>query len=220
MIVVFDLGIGNLSSVRSGFARAGEETEVVSRGEDWNELAVSPRVSGVVLPGVGAFGDAMFQLRASGLLGAIRRAIQEGRPVLGICLGMQLLFSLSEEHGTHVGLGVFPGRVVRFGSRVKVPHMGWNDLTFVRPHPLLAGVRPGDYVYFVHSYHAVVQDQQHLLAAAEYGGVTVPAVVGRDQVFGTQFHPEKSGPVGERILANFVTLCRDWSARKGEMAGV
>lgn len=221
MIAVLDLGIGNLSSVRSGFLRAGEETTVIARGEAWEELLEArDDVTGVVLPGVGAFGDAMFQLRASGLLNVVRGAVREGRPLLGICLGMQLLFSLSEEHGSHVGLGVFPGKVVRFPNDVKVPHMGWNDLTVVKDHPLLAGVRKGDHVYFVHSFHAVVQDERHLLAAAQYGRTLVPAVVAKGSVYGTQFHPEKSGPVGEKILRNFVAICRAWTAPKGEKAHV
>ncbi|MCL6516963.1 imidazole glycerol phosphate synthase subunit HisH [Alicyclobacillus sp.] len=221
MIAVLDLGIGNLSSVQSGFLRAGEASAVIHRKEAWDELvAAHDDVTGVVLPGVGAFGDAMFQLRASGLLNVVRTAVREGRPLLGICLGMQLLFSLSEEHGSHVGLGVFPGKVVRFPNDVKVPHMGWNDLTVVKPHPLLEGVRKGDFVYFVHSYHAVVQDEANLLAAAQYGRTLVPAVVGKGNVYGTQFHPEKSGPVGERILRNFVGICQGWKAPKGEKAGV
>ncbi|MCL6452342.1 MAG: imidazole glycerol phosphate synthase subunit HisH [Alicyclobacillus sp.] len=217
MIALLDLGIGNLSSVASGFRRAGADTVVVRSATEWAEEVAGGRVEGLVLPGVGAFGDAMFQLRASGLLGVVRQAVREERPLLGICLGMQLLFSLSEEHGTHVGLGILPGRVVRFPGSVKVPHMGWNDLVTVADHPLLRGVAVGDYVYFVHSYYAVLQEPQHLLAAAQYGGVQVPAVVAKGHVFGTQFHPEKSGPVGEAILRNFVALCR---AQKPDGEGV
>jgi glutamine amidotransferase len=213
--------MGNLSSVRSGFARAGAETVMVSRGEDFQRrIAENPEWTGLVLPGVGAFGDAMFQLRASGLLAHVRSAIREGRPLLGICLGMQLLFAISEEHGTHIGLGVFPGKVVRFGNHLKVPHMGWNTLTRVANHPLLAGVQNGDFVYFVHSYHAVLNDMTHLLAGADYGGTLVPAVVAKGNVFGTQFHPEKSGEVGERILRNFVRICQSWAPAKGESAHV
>ncbi len=221
MIAIIDLGMGNLSSVRSGFARAGAETVVVSRGEDFQRMiAENPEWTGLVLPGVGAFGDAMFQLRASGLLTQVRTVVREGRPLLGICLGMQLLFSMSEEHGSHIGLGVFPGKVVRFANHLKVPHMGWNTLTRVANHPLLAGVQNGDYVYFVHSYHAVLNDMNHLLAGADYGGTLVPAVVAKGNVFGTQFHPEKSGDVGEQILRNFVQICQSWSLAKGESAHV
>lgn len=219
MIAVLDLGIGNLSSVRSGFARAGEDTVVVARGTDFEALkAERDDLTGVILPGVGAFGDAMFQLRVSGLLNAVRNVVREGRPLLGICLGMQLLFSVSEEHGSHVGLGVFPGRVVRFGDKVKVPHMGWNELTQVADHPLLNGVHKGNYVYFVHSYYAVLQEPRHLLAGADYGGTLVPAVVGKGNVYGAQFHPEKSGEVGEQILRNFVQTCRDWRVEQGGLA--
>ncbi|QSO54464.1 imidazole glycerol phosphate synthase subunit HisH [Alicyclobacillus curvatus] len=208
MIVLLDLGIGNLSSVQSGFARAGGETVIVSSGASFDELVATGRsISGLVLPGVGAFGDAMFQLRASGLLRVVRQMARDGIPVLGICLGMQLLLSISEEHGSHVGLGIIPGRVTRFPNTVKVPHMGWNNLVQVVQHPLLVGVKPGDYVYFVHSYRAELQDDKSLLAAADYNGITVPAVIGKDNIFGTQFHPEKSGRVGEVILRNFVQIC-------------
>lgn len=216
MIVLFDLQIGNLSSVRSGFARAGAETLIVQTEAEWTRVAATGTVSGIVLPGVGAFGDAMFQMRASGLLKAVRTAIKSGIPVLGICLGMQLLFSVSEEHGSHVGLGVLPGRVIRFPSSVKVPHMGWNDLATVAQHPLLDGVAKGDYVYFVHSYRAILDDERSLLAAADYEGILVPAVVGRDKVYGTQFHPEKSGRVGEMILHNFTQICAQYRASTDE----
>ncbi|GGJ01560.1 imidazole glycerol phosphate synthase subunit HisH [Alicyclobacillus cellulosilyticus] len=216
MIVILDPGVGNLSSVQSGFARAGSDTVVVARGDEWSDLlaARGRDICGVVLPGVGAFGDAMFQLRASGLLQVVRQVARDGMPLFGICLGMQLLFGMSEEHGTHMGLGLIPGKVVRFRVDAKVPHMGWNDLVYVADHPLLTGVRKGDFVYFVHSYHAVLQERDHLLAAADYAGVEVPAVVARGHVYGTQFHPEKSGPVGERILANFVRICEAWRAQR------
>jgi glutamine amidotransferase len=219
MIALLDMGIGNLSSVKSGFARAGAEAIIVSHGDEWDALiAKHPELTGVVLPGVGAFGDAMFQLRASGLLNVVRKAIRDGRPLLGICLGMQLLFSVSEEHGTHIGIGVFKGSIQRFSNDVKVPHMGWNSLQFVADHPLLTGVSPGDYVYFVHSYYAQLQAQTQLLAAAQYGNFTVPAVVGKDRVYGTQFHPEKSGAVGEHILYNYANICRDWQEQRGGQA--
>lgn len=211
MIVILDLGIGNLSSVQSGFARVGAETTVVSRGVDFLALQTERKdLAGIVLPGVGAFGDAMFQLRVSGLLPVVRGAARDGVPLLGICLGMQMLFSVGEEHGSHVGLGIFPGRVTRFGSQMKVPHMGWNELSVVADHPLMRGVKKGDFVYFVHSYYAVLQDHKHLLAAADYGKTLVPAVVAKGNVYGTQFHPEKSGEVGQQILSNFGALCDEW----------
>lgn len=207
MIALLDLGIGNLSSVQSGFRRAGAATSVVASGREWQALAAQTDIQGVVLPGVGAFGNAMFQLKSSGLLDVVKKVVKAEVPLLGICLGMQLLFSLSEEHGSHVGLGLLPGRVVKFGNSAKVPHMGWNDLTNVARHPLLQGIHVGDMVYFVHSYYAVAQNASDLLAATDYAGVVVPAVVGRGSVLGTQFHPEKSGPVGEIILRNFAALC-------------
>jgi imidazole glycerol-phosphate synthase subunit HisH len=215
MIAVLDLGIGNLSSVQSGLLRAGSDSIVISDGAAWDELLTNHSdVQGVILPGVGAFGDAMFQLRSSGLLQVVRQVAKEGRPLFGICLGMQLLFSLSEEHGSHMGLGLLPGKIVRFQVDAKVPHMGWNDLTYVQSHPLLHEIVPRDYVYFVHSYYAELKEESHLLAASEYAGTKVPAVVGREMVFGTQFHPEKSGQVGDKILRNFVTICNEWQQRR------
>lgn len=207
MIALLDLGIGNLSSVQSGFRRVGAETSVVDDAAKWQALTAEVDVKGVVMPGVGAFGNAMFQLKRSGLLDVVRRVVKTDVPLLGICLGMQLLFSVSEEHGSHVGLGLLPGRIIKFGNSAKVPHMGWNDLTRVAEHPLLDGVHVGDMVYFVHSYYAALQQSSDLLAATDYAGVVVPAVVGRGNVLGTQFHPEKSGPVGEQILRNFAVLC-------------
>jgi len=211
MIAILDLGIGNLSSVQSGFARIGAETRIVPDLKSWQSLPPTS-VSGVLLPGVGAFGDAMFQLRASGLLQVVKESGKVGLPLLGICLGMQLLCSISEEHGSHVGLNLIPGRVVRFRASSKVPHMGWNDFLSVAPHPLLNGVKTGDYVYFVHSYYAELQHSSDVLASVQYGDVAVPAVIGRHHVLGTQFHPEKSGVVGETILRNFARLCSDTSA--------
>jgi len=209
MIAIADLGIGNLSSVQSGFRRAESETVVFSRGDAWETLRAQADITGLVLPGVGAFGDTMFQLRQSGLLPVVRGAVREGLSVLGICVGMQMLFAMSEEHGTHVGLGFLPGRVVRFSSEMKVPHMGWNSLSTVLQHPLTAGITRGEYVYFVHSYFAEVTaaDDGCVVAAATYGETLVPAIVAKGNVFGTQFHPEKSGDVGERVLRNFVGIC-------------
>ncbi len=217
MIALLDIGIGNLSSVTSALARAGETVAVVADEGDWSRLMVEePSISGIILPGVGAFGDAMIQLKTSGLLNVVRGAVTENRPLLGICLGMQLLFAYSEEHGNHVGLGILPGKVVRFTNQVKVPHMGWNDLTVVLSHPLLEGIHKGDFVYFVHSFYVQLAVNSPLLvAAAQYGDTLVPAVVVQNQVYGTQFHPEKSGEVGARILQNFVTISRQWAASQG-----
>ncbi|ADG06848.1 imidazole glycerol phosphate synthase subunit HisH [Kyrpidia tusciae] len=201
MIAVIDYGMGNLHSVAKGFAKVGVEARVTS------DPRAVVEADGVVLPGVGAFGDAMFNLRHLGMLDAIRRVVKEGRPLLGICLGMQLLFSESEEHGRHVGLHLIPGKVRRFQGDFKIPHMGWNDLTIRRPdHPLVDGVKNGDFVYFVHSYYADPQDPGVVVADTDYH-VRVPAIVAKDHVMGMQFHPEKSSDIGLRMLRNFADLC-------------
>ena len=219
MIALLDLGVGNLKSAEGGFARVGATTTRVADGEAFARLTREAAVEGVVLPGVGAFGDAMFQLRTRELWPVIRQVVKEGIPLFGICLGMQLLFGRSEEHGAHVGLGLLRGHVVRFrDASDKIPHMGWNSLNFILPHPLLQGIQVGDFVYFVHSYHAVVEESQSLLASSDYASVAVPAVVGTGHVFGAQFHPEKSGVVGEQILHNFITYCSTMARRKVEMS--
>ncbi|MBE3552239.1 MAG: imidazole glycerol phosphate synthase subunit HisH [Kyrpidia tusciae] len=201
MIAIIDYGMGNLHSVAKGFAKVGVEARVTSDPREVTEA------DGVVLPGVGAFGDAMFNLRHIGMLDAIRRVVKEGRPLLGICLGMQLLFSESEEHGRHVGLHLIPGKVRRFQGDFKIPHMGWNDLTIRRPdHPLVDGVKNGDFVYFVHSYYAQPQDPGVVVADTDYH-LRVPAIVAKDHVMGMQFHPEKSSDIGLRMLRNFADLC-------------
>jgi len=201
MIAVIDYGMGNLRSVENAFAHVGEQA-IVTGDPKLVECA-----DGVVLPGVGAFGDAMFNLRQIGMLEAIKRVARQGKPLLGICLGMQLLFSMSEEHGTHVGIGLIPGHVKRFRGNFKIPHVGWNDLRMAERHPLLEDVKTGDYVYFVHSYYVQPMDTKVILAATDYNG-QVPAIVGRGNVFGIQFHPEKSGAIGLRMLENFAGICR------------
>jgi glutamine amidotransferase len=159
----------------------------------------------VVLPGVGAFGDGMAHLRARELVQPVLRQVEAGKPLLGICLGMQLLFEESEEMGQHTGLGLLPGRVVRFPEGdLKVPHIGWNQLQ-VRDDPLLAGIGDGSYAYFVHSYYVAPAQGQDVLATTEYG-IQFAAVVGRARVWGAQFHPEKSQEVGLRLLQNFTQL--------------
>lgn len=196
MIAVIDYGAGNLHSITTALARQGLDVRIVD----------SPRAleaaEALVVPGDGAFGPAITRLRELGFADRIGAYVRSGRPFLGVCLGMQLLFDESEEDGVHQGLGLLPGRVVRLPAGVKVPHMGWNQLRLTRPSPLLDGVAPGAYVYFVHSFHAVPRDPAIIAAAADYGA-RVAAVVGRDQLWATQFHPEKSGPVGIRMLANF-----------------
>jgi glutamine amidotransferase len=201
MIGVIDYGMGNLYSLGKALERLGCAYEWVSEAEKLD------RYDGLILPGVGAFGDAMRNIRTLGLETPIRRYAESGRPILGICLGMQLLFTASEEHGQHEGLHLLGGEVVRFRGDYKVPHMGWNQLRLKKAdHPLLAEVRDGDYVYFVHSYHVRVRDAADLLAITDYHQ-DVTAIVARGNVYGMQFHPEKSGETGMRLLANFAGLC-------------
>ncbi|GED54033.1 imidazole glycerol phosphate synthase subunit HisH [Brevibacillus borstelensis] len=201
MIGIIDYGMGNLYSLGKALERLGCSYEFVSRPERLEGL------SGAILPGVGAFGDAMKNIRELELEEGIRSYAASGRPILGICLGMQLLFEQSTEHGVAAGLGLIGGKAVRFEGDYKVPHMGWNQLHMRAEHPLLSGVKSGDYVYFVHSYHVRVSDEKVLLATTEYHQ-QVTAIVGQDQVYGMQFHPEKSGETGMRLLANFAELCK------------
>ena len=196
MIAVVDYGIGNLGSVTKGFRRAGAEVELSGDPE------VLRRAEALVLPGDGAFAAAMAEIESRGLGLVLREAIERGTPLLGICIGMQLLFEESEEHGHHRGLGILPGRVRRFEGDLPVPHMGWNTLRARRPHPVLDGVEDGAHVYFVHSYYCDAPADV-VIAASDYGR-EFPAIVGRGNVLGLQFHPEKSQAVGLRLAANFV----------------
>ncbi|MHB1042925.1 MAG: imidazole glycerol phosphate synthase subunit HisH [Eubacteriales bacterium] len=199
MIAIIDYGMGNLRSVQKGFEKAGVEAAVV---RDPREV---DSAGGVVLPGVGAFADAMDNLRSLKLDEAVHRAVEAGKPFLGICLGQQLLFEASEEWGLHAGLGVFPGRVRRLPEGLKVPHMGWNQVEKVRPNPLLAGVPDRTSFYFVHSYYVDPAEEELVLGLTEYG-VRFASVAGRGKVFGIQFHPEKSSYLGLLILKNFGEL--------------
>lgn len=205
MIAIIDYGMGNLRSVEKAVARAGDPTLVT------NEPAKILSADGVVLPGVGAFGACMENLRARGLVETVHTAVESGRPFLGICLGLQLLFEESEEFGPIPGLGILPGRVVRFGGReldgLKIPQMGWNRLHIQRAVAELSGVDDGAYVYFVHSYYVVPEDPALSAASTEYG-VEFTAAVAWKNVFACQFHPEKSQAVGLRILENFVARVR------------
>ncbi|MGQ9627219.1 MAG: imidazole glycerol phosphate synthase subunit HisH [Anaerolineae bacterium] len=198
-IAIVDYGMGNLRSVQKAFERVGAETVVTS------DPAHIAEAQAVVLPGVGAFGDAMENLRRAGLDGAVLQVIEEGRPFLGICLGMQILFEEGEEMGLHKGLGVFGGRVVRFDTELKVPHVGWNQIHIRLETPLLQGVPNDSYAYFIHSYYARPSEPEIILATTDYG-IDYASIVGRDNVFGIQFHPEKSQEVGLKILGNFVRL--------------
>lgn len=199
MIAIVDYDICNLRSVQKSVEYLGGEA-VITR--DAKVIADADRL---ILPGVGAFGDAMNNLREFSLIDPIQRFVETGKPFLGICLGMQLLFEESEEHGLQRGLGLVPGRIVRFDipQEYKVPHMGWNRLTMTG-HPLWDGVGPESYVYFVHSYHAE-RSTESTIATAEYG-YEFPAAVAKGNVMGTQFHPEKSGDVGMGILKNYMEM--------------
>lgn len=201
MNVIIDYGVGNLFSLKSSFAFLGEPVRVSS---DPDEIYKADRV---ILPGVGAFADAAARLRAGGLDEAVKSVAKKGTPLLGICLGMQLLFDASEEYGYHAGLGLLPGCVRRIpvpDESYKIPQIGWNSLHIVREHPLFANTNDGDFVYFVHSFHA--EDcGEALLATTDYG-TTVTAAAARDNVCGTQFHPEKSGEVGLSILRAFCAI--------------
>lgn len=204
MIAVIDYGVGNLFSVEKALLHSGAEVEVT---HDAERIAAAEKL---VLPGVGAFGDCMKRLEATGLIPVIRHEIEAGKPLLGICVGLQILFEGSDESPNAAGLGVFSGRVRRIEALdLKIPHMGWNSLDFAKRHEgrsgidLFRGISAGSYVYFVHSYHAVPEEPQIITAQAMYGEC-LTAAVAKDNVQAVQFHPEKSGAVGSAILKNFV----------------
>ena len=197
MIAIVDYGIGNLGSVGKAFRRLGAECRLAAEGD------AMAGADALVLPGDGAFGPAMAGLRARGLLGPLAAAVRRGTPLLGICVGMQVLFEESEEHGRHPGLGLLPGRVRRLPEGgLPVPHMGWNALRPEQPHPLLAGLPEQAHVYFVHSYFCEAAPE-HTLASVDYGRL-IAAAVGRGRVLGVQFHPEKSQAVGLALIRNFL----------------
>jgi glutamine amidotransferase len=202
MIALIDYGIGNLRSVEKALASVGADVRLTSDAQ----VILSARQ--VVLPGVGAFGDGMAGLRQRGLDAVIRQIASQGVPLLGICLGMQLLFESSDEMGQHTGLGLLPGRVTRFPEAGwKVPQTGWNQLNIQQETPLLAGLHSGDYAYFNHSYFCEPAEARDSLASTEYG-LAYTSVVGRGSLYGVQFHPEKSQALGLQILRNFVESCQ------------
>lgn len=205
MIAIIDYGVGNLFSLKSSFSYIGEDVTVT---DDKNVIHAAHKL---ILPGVGAFGDAAKKLRDSGLTEVIQKETSSGKPLLGICLGMQMLLEKSYEYGEHEGLGLIPGNVTPIEPDIlkgyKIPHIGWNALHFPtdRPkNPLFQDIEEGEFVYFVHSYHGT-NCADSIIATTEYGG-TLTAAVARENVFGTQFHPEKSGEVGLRILRTFSRL--------------
>ncbi len=207
MIAIIDYDIGNLRSVQKALEHVGADARLITRPE---ELI---RADKVVLPGVAAFGDAVEELRSMGLVEPLKEAVSGGMPFLGFCLGLQMLFDTSSENGLHEGLGLLPGKVVRFdftaaelaSHQLSVPHMGWNQLRLARNCPMLDGIEDEAYVYFAHSYHVVADDESIVATTTEYGHKFVSSVW-KDNIFATQFHPEKSQAVGLRLLENFVKL--------------
>ena len=212
-VTVIDYGLGNLLSVRRALEHLGAEVLVTDRPE---EVASAERL---VLPGVGAFGDGMAGLRSRGLVEPLENFVERGRPFLGICLGMQLMFDSSEEFGPHQGLGLLPGKVVAMAAdtaaasperrRDKVPHVGWSPIELPPQRrgwqsSLLAGLTPGEHLYFVHSFTAVPANEEHRLANCPHGGTVITAAVASGNVHGCQFHPEKSGPAGLAVIAAFI----------------
>lgn len=196
MIGIIDYDRGNLRSVEKALHKLGYPAKVLEAPSELEEC------QGIILPGVGAFADAMAALEEKGWIQPLLSYAQSGRPFLGICLGMQVLFEIGEEHGEHKGLGLLPGRVVKFPQGRKIPHMGWNTLHQKKPCQLLEGIPEGAYFYFVHSYYALSDAQEILVGMSDYG-VSFPALVGRDNIWGAQFHPEKSSPWGLKMLENF-----------------
>ncbi len=201
MIVVVDYGMGNLRSVQKGFEKIGCEA-VISR--DPEQVVKADKL---VLPGVGAFPECMKNLKKYELIEPIGEFLACGRPFLGICLGLQLLFAESEEFGRHEGLGVLPGKVVEFGRDMglKIPHMGWNQVSFTKEVPIFKGIPTESYFYFVHSFYVLPENREHIAGQSDYG-ITFPCAVAKDNIFAVQFHPEKSQQNGLRILENFAAL--------------
>ena len=207
MIAIIDYGMGNLRSVQKAVQRVG--------GGDARLITTASELAGadkIIFPGVAAFGDAMAQLRQQGLVEPIVKAVADGTPYLGFCLGMQLLFEVGYEDGEHRGLGILPGKVVRFdfgpelaSQRLRIPHMGWNQIRWSGDVPMLRGLEQGTFVYFAHSYYPVPAQESLTATTTEYGYRFTSSVM-RDNVFATQFHPEKSQAVGLQLLRNFVEL--------------
>ena len=204
MIAIIDYGVGNLFSLKSSFAAIGAEVKVT---DDENEIR---KADGIILPGVGAFEDAAKKLRDSGLVDVIKEQAAAGKPLMGICLGMQLLFEKSFEYGEHNGLGLLKGNVRPIADVIpgslKIPHIGWNALIFKKESELFKYIKNGEHVYFVHSFYAADCDDS-VIAASEYGA-ELTAAVACGNVYGCQFHPEKSGNTGLNILKAFVEICK------------
>jgi glutamine amidotransferase len=207
MITIIDYEMGNLRSVEKAFEKLGFEARVSADPQDIKSAAK------VVLPGVGAFRDCIHNLRQGGFVAPLLEHVAAGKPLLGICVGMQMLFDESEEFGRHRGLGLIPGKVLRFppgmvenGERLKVPHMGWNTIRLKQSSPILADIAEGSYVYFVHSYYCAAENPADVAASCTYGEIEFCASVWHDNILATQFHPEKSQKIGLQIFKNFGEL--------------
>jgi glutamine amidotransferase len=201
MIAIVDYGMGNLRSVEKGFLKVGVNAKVVSDPEAVDNARA------VVLPGVGAFKDCMRNLKEVSLTESVVRSIQKGKPYLGICLGLQVLFTESEEFGVCKGLDVLKGKVVRFQSTLKVPHMGWNTVKISKRPPVFDGIEDDAFFYFVHSFYVVPDDNDVIATTTEYG-ITFTSMIWKDNILATQFHPEKSQETGLRLLKNFGDFVR------------
>lgn len=200
-IAIIDYGMGNLRSVQKAFEFIGAKAEITENAE---EILSS---SGILLPGVGAFPNAMENIKRSGFDKVLKEAVKNGTPLMGICLGMQLLFEESDEIRVTEGLGFLKGKIKKFEVDLKIPHMGWNDLIIDKSCEVLKDVEEGSYVYFVHSFYAQIEEEGVLNAHSFYG-IDTPAVVSKENVFGLQFHPEKSGEPGMQMLKNFWELVK------------
>jgi glutamine amidotransferase len=210
MIVIIDYGMGNLRSVEKGFVKVGVNAKVVSDPKSVDNAKA------IVLPGVGAFRDCMRNLTEMALLESIIKSIRKGKPYLGICLGLQVLFTESEEFGVHKGFNILKGKVVRFHENLKdvdnikilkVPHMGWNNVKIIKRPPIFDGIQDEAFFYFVHSFYVLPNDQEVISSATDYG-ITFTSMVWKENIFATQFHPEKSQVVGLKVLKNFGEFVR------------
>jgi len=202
MITIVDYGMGNLRSVQKGFERVGYDAVITDEPEKLAEATA------IVLPGVGAFSAAMERLKETNLADAIKQEINAGKPYLGICLGLQLLFTESEEGGRHFGLDIIKGKVIRFPTGLKVPHIGWNQVEIKKEVPVLEGIKDGNFFYFDHSYYVAPTNPAVIAATTNYG-IDFTSMVWKDNIFAIQCHPEKSQKLGLKILSNFGKLCNE-----------